>query len=87
MLLVGGEVFRWKPWIEAHRKEGTVAEGALGNDAMAGRFLNKKGQWEVPEGSWALLELVWPKPGMRSSSARGQNYSNGHELTGAWQIS
>lgn len=28
------------------------------------RLVNAKGQWEVPEGAWALLDLLWPRPGM-----------------------
>ncbi|KAJ4343409.1 hypothetical protein N0V95_006671 [Ascochyta clinopodiicola] len=62
LLLVGGEAFRWRPWVRAGRKEGTVAEGGLGDDAMTGRLTNAKGQWEVHEGAWGVLELVWPKP-------------------------
>ncbi|KAJ4392054.1 hypothetical protein N0V93_005675 [Gnomoniopsis smithogilvyi] len=30
-----------------------------GNDM---RLVNAKGQWEVPEGAWALLDLLWPRP-------------------------
>lgn len=63
VLLVGGEVYRWRPWVREDRREGTVGDGATGKDAMTGRLLNAKGQWEVPEGVWGLLELVWPKPG------------------------
>lgn len=65
VLLVGGEAYRWKPWLSEHRKEGTVGGGAKGDDAMTGRLLNSKGQWEAPQDAWGLLELVWPKPGMR----------------------
>lgn len=60
ILLVGGEVFRWRPWLREQRKEGTVGE-----DEMTGRLLNKKGQWEVPDSAWGVLELIYPKPGMR----------------------
>lgn len=28
------------------------------------RLINAKGQWELPEGSLSLLELLWPRPGM-----------------------
>lgn len=28
------------------------------------RLINAKGQWEVPEGAFGLLELLWPRPGM-----------------------
>jgi hypothetical protein len=34
-----------------------VGEGKL-------RMANEKGQFEVADESWGLLELVWPKPGM-----------------------
>ena len=65
VLLVGGEAFRWRPWLHEQRKEGTVGEGGSGEDAMTGRLLNAKRQWEVPEQAWGVLELVYPKPGMR----------------------
>jgi NADH dehydrogenase [ubiquinone] 1 alpha subcomplex assembly factor 3 len=47
-LLVGGEAFEWRPW-----------EGGSGQR----RLVNGKGQWDVAREVWALLELVWPKPG------------------------
>jgi NADH dehydrogenase [ubiquinone] 1 alpha subcomplex assembly factor 3 len=28
------------------------------------RVVNGKGQFEVGEGAWGVLRLVWPKPGM-----------------------
>lgn len=49
-LLVDGEAFVWKPW-----------EAAAGKERS---FVNEKGQWEVPEGAWGALRLLWPKPGM-----------------------
>jgi len=70
LLLVGGEAFRWRPWLRDGRKEGTVAEGGTGDDAMTGRLRNKKGQWEIAEGGWGVLELVWPKPGKSTALAR-----------------
>jgi NADH dehydrogenase [ubiquinone] 1 alpha subcomplex assembly factor 3 len=68
VLLVGGDAFNWKPWISEGRKEGTIGEGALGDDnkgvsSVGGTLRNKKGQWEVAEHSWGLLDAVWPKPG------------------------
>jgi hypothetical protein len=30
------------------------------------KLVNEKGQWEVDDVAWGLLELVWPKPGMYS---------------------
>lgn len=68
VLLVGGDAFNWKPWIREGRKEGTIGEGAMGDDvkgvsSVGGTLRNKKGQWEVAEHSWGLLDAVWPKPG------------------------
>jgi NADH dehydrogenase [ubiquinone] 1 alpha subcomplex assembly factor 3 len=63
ILLLGGEAFRWWPWA----KEGEVE----GSGGMVGKLLNAKGQWEVQQSSWGVLELVYPKPGMLS-------YPSGH---------
>ncbi|KAI1375856.1 hypothetical protein F4677DRAFT_421020 [Hypoxylon crocopeplum] len=46
VLLVGGEAFSWRPWLSRGEK----------------RLLNKKGQWEVPNDTFGLLSLVWPRP-------------------------
>lgn len=51
MLLVGGEAFGWRPWDAGMKTKGGK------------RLLNERGQWEVEEGAWGLLEIVWPKPG------------------------
>lgn len=59
LLLVGGEAFRWRPWVSA----GTAADGGVGGGEATNRLKNKKGQWEIAEGGWGILELVWPKPG------------------------
>lgn len=68
VLLVGGESFRWRPWIRDGRKEGTIGEGAKGDDnkgvgSQGGKLLNAKGQFDVDDQSWGVLEVVWPKPG------------------------
>jgi NADH dehydrogenase [ubiquinone] 1 alpha subcomplex assembly factor 3 len=63
VLLVGGEVFRWKPWIRPGHGEGTTGGGATTNDILTGKLLNQKGQWDVDVGAWGVLDLVWPKPG------------------------
>jgi NADH dehydrogenase [ubiquinone] 1 alpha subcomplex assembly factor 3 len=60
VLLVGGEAYRWRPWL---RKGGATQADAAGDDLMTGRLLNAKGQWEVPDEAWGLLDMVWPKPG------------------------
>lgn len=52
VLLVGGEAFRWQPWLQ---------EGAR-DDSTTGKLLNARGQWEVGTSAWGVLELVWPKP-------------------------
>lgn len=62
LFLIGGEAFRWRPWLREGRREGTVGAGGLGDDAMTGKLVNAKGQWEVHEGAWGVLELVHPKP-------------------------
>ena len=56
VLLVGGEAFGWRPWDAGTQK----GEGQAGGGK---RLLNARGQWEVDDGAWGLLEVVWPKPG------------------------
>ncbi|KAL7626784.1 hypothetical protein AAE478_003558 [Parahypoxylon ruwenzoriense] len=46
VLLVGGEAFAWRPWLSRGEK----------------RLLNQKGQWEVPNDTFGLLGLMWPRP-------------------------
>ncbi|KAL5384437.1 hypothetical protein DPSP01_005237 [Paraphaeosphaeria sporulosa] len=62
VLLVGGEAYRWRPWLNPQGQKGTVEQDAARDDAMTGRLLNAKGQWEVPDEAWGLLDVVWPKP-------------------------
>jgi NADH dehydrogenase [ubiquinone] 1 alpha subcomplex assembly factor 3 len=54
IMLIGGEAFRWWPW---------TAGGGASSGKMEGRLLNAKGQWEVKQEGWGVLELVYPKPG------------------------
>lgn len=56
VLLVGGEAFAWRPW--------KAVEGAENDNAARDSMLNAKGQFELDESVWGLLDLVWPKPGM-----------------------
>lgn len=78
VLLIGGEVFRWRPWIREGRVEGTVGEGGRGDDKGGmgkgggggggrglgtGRMRDQRGMWEVDPTAWGVLDLVWPKPG------------------------
>ncbi|KAI1463306.1 uncharacterized protein F4812DRAFT_447280 [Daldinia caldariorum] len=46
VLLVNGEAFAWRPWVPRGEK----------------RLLNKKGQWEVPNETFGLFNLLWPRP-------------------------
>lgn len=52
VLIVGGEVVRWRPWL-----------GAKGM-----RFVNGKGQWELTQGVLGVLGVVWPRAGELLSS-------------------
>ncbi|KAH0538988.1 hypothetical protein FGG08_004437 [Glutinoglossum americanum] len=54
VLLVGGEVFAWRPW---------EAVGGKKEKWKVKKLLNSKGQWDVPLEAWGLLDIVWPKPG------------------------
>jgi NADH dehydrogenase [ubiquinone] 1 alpha subcomplex assembly factor 3 len=56
VMLVGGEAFKWRPWV---RGEGDDIKGV---SSMAGKLQNAKGQWEVDRMAWGALDLVWPKP-------------------------
>ncbi|KAL4962298.1 uncharacterized protein BDV14DRAFT_202954 [Aspergillus stella-maris] len=49
VLLLGGEAFTWRPWAA---KEGGYRSG----------MVNAKGQFEVDESAWGVLDLVWPRP-------------------------
>ncbi|KAL4925591.1 uncharacterized protein BDV17DRAFT_271797 [Aspergillus undulatus] len=51
VLLLGGEAFTWRPW--AGNKDG--------NEGKSG-MVNAKGQFEVDESAWGILDLVWPRP-------------------------
>ncbi|CZT25359.1 uncharacterized protein RCC_11089 [Ramularia collo-cygni] len=67
VLLVGGEAFKWRPWIRAGQKEGPIGDGAGGDDSkgvqrLGGKLQNSKGQWDVEKHAWGVLDLAWPKP-------------------------
>lgn len=67
VLLFGGEAFKWRPWVREGRKEGTIGAGGVGNDnkgvkSAGGKIQNSKGQLDVDEAAWGVLDLVWPKP-------------------------
>lgn len=67
VLLVGGEAFKWRPWVRPGRKEGTIGAGSAGDDSKGvssatGKLRNPKGMFEVDKSVWGVLDLVWPKP-------------------------
>ncbi|RDW57560.1 Mth938-like domain-containing protein [Aspergillus mulundensis] len=49
VMLVGGEAFTWRPWLGKQ-------------DGDKSSMVNAKGQFEVDEQAWGLLDLVWPRP-------------------------
>ena len=51
-MLIGGEAFVWRPWDAS----GEMEKGR-------GRMLDKRGVWEIEDGGWGVLGVVWPKPG------------------------
>ncbi|QDS70280.1 hypothetical protein FKW77_007873 [Venturia effusa] len=55
VMLVSGEVFRWRPWVR--EKSSSDAGGA-----QKRTLLNAKGQWDVDGTAWGVLDVVWPKP-------------------------
>ena len=63
VLLVGGEAFRWRPWVSPGRREGTIGEGGTGEDGLKGSLKDSRGLWEAQNEAWGVLDLVWPKPG------------------------
>lgn len=48
VLLIAGEAFSWRPW------------EAAGGKRL--KLVNEKGQWDVGDEAWGVLDLVWPKP-------------------------
>lgn len=67
VLLVNGEAFKWRPWAKPGRPEGTTGPGGKGGDnkgvaSPAGSVRNAKGQFEVDDDAWGVLDLCWPKP-------------------------
>lgn len=75
LLLVGGEAFAWRPW--------KAVEGAESDRVAKDAMLNAKGQFELDESVWGLLNLVWPKPGMLALVAflsRICAFVHGHDM-------
>jgi len=67
VMLVGGEAFKWRPWVRPGSEQSTIHEGAADDDikgasSMSGKMKNAKGQWEADRLAWGALDLVWPKP-------------------------
>ncbi|KAF2010592.1 hypothetical protein BU24DRAFT_356144 [Aaosphaeria arxii CBS 175.79] len=61
VLLVGGEVFRWRPWLVGKEKEEKSSSNSV-HDELKGTLKNAKGQWEVQDEAWGLFDLLYPKP-------------------------
>lgn len=67
VMLVGGEAFRWRPWVKEETREGTIGSGGAGHmsdgaRSVGAKLRNQKGQFEVDRHAWGVLDLVWPKP-------------------------
>lgn len=67
ILLLSGEAFKWRPWIQEGRREGTIGGGGLADDnkgvrSMGGKLQNHKRQFHVDKQAWGVLDIVWPKP-------------------------
>ncbi|KAL9041720.1 MAG: hypothetical protein Q9214_004011 [Letrouitia sp. 1 TL-2023] len=81
-LLVGGEVFTWRPW----------QRGPTGNPNQAeksGAMVNRNGELEVPKEAWGILELVWPKPDLLILGTGGrmrQVSRKTREVVGQWGV-
>lgn len=60
VLLVGGEVFVWRPWLSGTSHSQAEKDNRSG---VYDGLINAKGQFEVPQDAWGLFSLVWPRPG------------------------
>jgi hypothetical protein len=64
ILLVGGEAFRWRPWLrEGEKVAELTSDTPDDNRDLTGRLQNSKGLFDVPEQAWGILDLIYPKPG------------------------
>lgn len=48
-LLAAGEAFAWRPWLTA-------------SPSVRTQLVNSKGQFDIGQEAWGLLDLMWPKP-------------------------
>lgn len=48
------------------------------------RLINDKGQWEVKEEAFALLDLIWPRPGKDTCEQRGPPRLDGVVVISLW---
>ncbi|KAL9608573.1 MAG: hypothetical protein Q9167_006606 [Letrouitia subvulpina] len=81
-LLVGGEVFTWRPW------QGWDA-GNVNHAEKNGRMINRNGELEVPKEAWGILELMWPKPDLLILGTGGkmrQVSRRTREVVGDWGV-
>ena len=66
VLLVGGEVFTWRPWKATAGGAGGSGKG--GEKGEKAGMVNGRGQFELDEQVWGVLGVVWPRPGEFSLS-------------------
>ncbi|PKY06506.1 hypothetical protein P168DRAFT_113180 [Aspergillus campestris IBT 28561] len=68
VLLVGGEVFTWRPWRAVASTSTGGKGGSEGGSGKEGEkrekagMVNGKGQFELDESVWGVLGVVWPRP-------------------------
>ena len=61
VMLIDGEAFKWRPWLaRGYDKDDDQNVKVKNKSAL---LKNARGQWQVHESCWGLLDLVWPKPG------------------------
>ena len=66
VLLLGGEAFRWRPWLCSNENGAEAGSQVNEGKTVKKSLKNKRGQWEVDKSVWGALEMIWPKPGKLS---------------------
>lgn len=72
VLLTGNEALVWRPWMgRTESEDGDVMSGnEMGRrtgESMRG-LVNKSGQFEIGDEAWGIFAMLWPRPGMLSTS-------------------
>jgi hypothetical protein len=62
VMLLGGEAFKWRPWIRESAAPDTAQDNGATSKGMKGKLQNAKGQFHVDKHVWGILDLAWPKP-------------------------